>query len=135
MPNLTGFDTGVFVLLTRGHPTAVRLWEEAVAGDRPSRISAISLFEIYRLGLRGTISLAYAEQALVSIPRVCEVIWLDQLDSVRAGARLGQGMGLSMADALILAALSDCNEIYTTDSDLARYRKTDLEVKLLQPEL
>lgn len=134
MPILTGFDTGVFVLLTRGHSTAVRLWEETVAGNRRSRISALSLFEVYRLGLRGAIPLSYAEEALLSIPKVCEVIWLDQLESVRSGARLSQGMGFSMADALILAALSDCNEIYTTDTDLARYRKTDLEVKLLQPD-
>ena len=37
-----------------------------------------------------------------------------------------------MADSLILASLADCREIYTTDTDLAQYRKSDLEITVLK---
>ncbi len=134
MPALTGFDSGVFVLLASGHPEAARLWEETVSGERRSLVSALSLFEIYRLGLKGAIPLPFAEDALRKIPRVCEVIWIDEVDLIRTGARFSQGMHLSMADALILAALADCREIYTTDTDLAQYRKGGLKITVLKPE-
>jgi predicted nucleic acid-binding protein len=130
---LTGFDSGVFVLLANGHPDAVRLWEETASGKRRSLVSALSLFEIYRLGLKGVVPLPFAENALRSIPKVCEVIWINEVDLVRTGARLSQGMALSMADALILSSLADCREIYTTDTDLARYRKSSLEITILKP--
>ncbi len=129
----TGFDTGVFVLMAGNDLEAMRLWDEAVSGDREVLVSAVSLFEIYRLGLRGALSRDFAESVLVNLPRVCEVLWIESLDRVRSSAKLSQGTGLSMADSLILSALvdEDCREIYTTDSDLKRYRRKGVDIMLL----
>ena len=114
-------------------PEAMRLWDETVSGDREVLVSAVSLFELYRLGLRGALSRDFAESVLVNVPQVCEVLWIESLDRVRSGARLSQGAGLSMADSLILSALVDeqCREIYTTDPDLQRYRRKGVEITLL----
>ncbi len=116
-------------------PEALRLWDEAVSGDREVLISAVSLFELYRLGLRGALPREFAEAVLLHAPRVCDVVWIDDLDHIRSSAKLSQGIGLSMADALILSALADrgCREVYTTDPDLQRYRRKGVEILLMTP--
>ncbi len=118
-----------------GDPEAMRLWDEAVSGDREVLVSALSLFELYRLGLRGALAREFAEAVLVNVPRVCETLWIEDLDQLRSGAALSQGLDLSLADSLILSSLVDrkCVEIYTTDSDLVRYRRKDLKITLLTP--
>jgi predicted nucleic acid-binding protein len=129
----TGFDTGVFVLMAGNDPEAVRLWDEAASGDREVLVSALSLFELYRLGLRGALPREFAEAVLVNVPQVCRVLWIEDLEHIRSGAALSQGLGLSLADSLILSSLveRECLEIYTTDSDLKRYQRKGVEIILL----
>jgi predicted nucleic acid-binding protein len=129
----TGLDTGVFVLLAGGQDDARGLWEQALSGKRDAVVSALTLFELDRLGLRGAIPPGYAETALESIPRVCEVIWLDRPQVLRSGARLSHGLGLSLADSLILASLVEgqCKQIFTTDGELLRYKDKDVRVTRL----
>ena len=130
----TGFDTGFFVLLAGQDPEATRLWDEAVAGKREVLVSGLSLFELQRLGLRGRVPQAFVDAALDHVPQVCEVIWIDDLEPIRAGAQLSQALDLSLTDALILATLvaHDCREIFTTDKDLASYLRQGLELRLLE---
>lgn len=129
----TGFDTGFFVLLAGQDAEATHLWDEAVAGDREVLVSALSLFELQRLGLRGIVPEPFVKAALDHVPQVCEVVWIDDLDSIRAGAQLSQALALSLTDSLILSTLvaHDCREIFTTDRDLAGYLRQGLELRLL----
>lgn len=119
----TGFDTGVFVLLASGQPEALELWNETVDGARDGVVSALMLFELARLGLRGALPGSFTEQALESIPQVCEVIGLGDPERIRQAATRAHGLGLSLADGLILDAFvaSGCDEAFTTDRDLLRY--------------
>ena len=130
----TGFDTGFFVLLAGQDAEATRLWDEAVAGEREVLVSALSLFELQRLGLRGIVPESFARAALENVPRVCEVVWIDDLEPIRAGAQLSQALSLSLTDSLVLATLvaHDCREIFTTDKDLASYLRQGLELRLLE---
>jgi predicted nucleic acid-binding protein len=125
-----GFDTGFFVLLANGRREAMDLWREVSKGEREAVVSAVTLYEIDRLGLRGELEAIFVDTALESIPEACRLVWVDELSLIRSAARLAQGHALSQADALILASLLDqgCTEIYTTDRDLARYRKEGVEV-------
>jgi predicted nucleic acid-binding protein len=118
------------VRLSAGDPVAVGVWDEAAAGEWEAFVSAVTLLEIDRLGLRGALPASFAEEALRTIPEVCQVVWIDSPDLLRSAARLSQGHALSLVDSLILASLlaRDCREIYTTDSDLARYHRKGLRV-------
>lgn len=129
----TGFDTGFFVLLAGKDPEALTLWDEAAAGKREVLVSALSLFELHRLGLRGTVPLTFAEAALEHVPLVCRVVWIDDIEPIRAAGQLSHGLSLTLTDALILATLvaHDCREIFTTDQDLAGYLRQGLELRLL----
>lgn len=129
----TGFDTGFFVLMAGQDPEALALWDEAAAGKREVMVSALSLFELHRLGLKGTVPLKFAEAALDHVPLVCRVVWIDEIESIRAAGQLSHGLDLTLTDALILATLvaHDCREIFTTDQDLAGYLRQGLELRLL----
>lgn len=131
----TGFDTGVFVLHAGKDPAATRLWLEAAAGEREGVVSGITLFELDRLALRGTLPVEYAEAALLHIPTVCSVVWPQGLERIRSAARLGHGLGLSLADTFVLSAFveTECREAYTTDGDLLRWQGRGLQVHRLGP--
>jgi predicted nucleic acid-binding protein len=102
-----GFDTGFFVLLANGRTEAMDLWREVSKGEREAVVSAVTLYEIDRLGLRGELEAIFVDTALESIPEVCRLVWIDGLTLIRSAARLAQGHALSQADALILASLLD----------------------------
>jgi len=53
---MIGLDTGLFVELLRGGPQAVALWEQLIEGEKEALVSCLTLFEIERLALKGTIS-------------------------------------------------------------------------------
>jgi predicted nucleic acid-binding protein len=129
----TGFDTGFFVLLAGQDPEAIALWEEVSNGGREVLVSALSLCELHRLGLRGAVPLEFAEGALELVPQVCRVVWIDEMEALRSAAQLSHGLDLTLTDALILATLvaHDCREIFTTDRDLAGYLRQGLELRLL----
>jgi len=83
-------------------------------------VSALSLFEVECLGLKG--KLKNVEAVLNAINDVTSVVWLDQ-EILSKAARLSNGLGIPTVDSLILASLvsADCSEIYTTDSHLEAY--------------
>lgn len=126
----TGLDTGFFVLFSQQHSLAKSVWSAIGAGKRHAVVSGLTLYELHRLGLKGAIKPAYASQCLQSIPQACEVVWIDQLEQLTKSAQLGHGLGLSMADSIILSAFvtGDCREIYTTDTDLQSYRNRSIKV-------
>lgn len=129
----TGFDTGFFVLLGAEEKVALKTWDQAASGERDGYVSVITLFELDRLGLRGALPAAFVEQALESIPDVCEVIPVADLALIRQCAKLAQGLGLSLADALILGSFKAvaCDEVFTTDRDLERSTGRRPRIRLL----
>jgi predicted nucleic acid-binding protein len=83
-------------------------------------VSALSLFEVERLGLQG--KLKNVEAVLNAINDVTSVVRLDQ-EMLSEAARLSHGLGIPAVDSLILASLVsvDCSEIYTTGSHIEAY--------------
>ncbi len=126
----TGLDTGFFVLHNRRYPLAQTVWSAVGSGERQAVVSAISLYEIHRLGLKVMITPVYAKQCLESISLACDVVWIDGLELLMKSARIGHGLGLSLADSIILSAFltRGCQEIYTTDTDLETYRGKSVKV-------
>lgn len=123
---MTGFDTGFFFRLLDGVPRAVSVWEPVAAGDASAALSCITLFELDRAALRGTLDRTAVDVLLVDLPVLCRVVWLGEGEGpgrLHRAARLAHGNGLAMADALILSALIEAGAttVYTTDPDLARY--------------
>lgn len=125
-PKTLGFDTGFFQRLYTGHDRARAAWNDIRAGRATGVVSCLSLFELERLGLRGALPHDVAERLVESIPAVCTVVWLgadDGAERLHRAARRAHGIGLSMADALILTSLLDAEAItiYSTDGDFMRY--------------
>ena len=121
-----GFDTGFFQRLHAGDARACAAWTDVRSGAATGVVSCISLFELTHLGLRGVIPRDVAEALTAAVPVVCTVVWLDAstgADRLDRAARRSHGVGLAMADAIILTSLLDAGAetIYTTDSDFERH--------------
>ncbi len=121
---ITGLDTGFFVLHGQQDTNARTVWAEIGSGERQAVVSALTLYELHRLGLKGAINPAYAKQCLESIPLACELSGSTDCNISLRAAQTAHGLGLSMADSIILSAFlaRECREIYTTDKDLESYR-------------
>ena len=122
-PAILGFDTGFFRRFREGVPRAVDAWTAVQKGSAEGVVSCVTLYELEKLGLRGVIPQADADGIIRFLPYMCRVVWLDSLAPLSRGARLAHGLGMSMADSLILSALLDAgaSTIYSTDSDFDRY--------------
>ncbi len=129
-----GFDTGFFIKLGDGDPRAVEVWGRAERGDLEGAISCLTLFELERLGLRGTAPREVVSRLITHIPVTCQTVWLgiENAFLLSRSARLAHGNGLSMADAIILTSLihAGATVIYTTDSDFLAYKAGPQIVKL-----
>lgn len=120
-----GFDTGYFVKYAAGtlsdqHRRALqRIAQETAVGVA----SAIVLYEIKKLGLRGVLDREDAEWLSETVGRACDIDRLLTGASLDEAARLSHGHGLSMADAMVLATAlrNDAARLYTTDSDLLAF--------------
>jgi predicted nucleic acid-binding protein len=128
---MIGLDTGFFLELVNGNNEATRLWESCLDDQVDFAVSALSLFEVERLGLKG--KLKNVEAVLNAINDVTSVVWLDQ-EILSKAARLSHGLGIPAVDSLILASLVsvDCSEIYTTDSHLEAYDNNKVMVRNLR---
>jgi predicted nucleic acid-binding protein len=128
---MIGLDTGFFLELVNGNNEATRLWELCLDDQVDFAVSALSLFEVERLGLKG--KLKHVEAVLNAINDVTSVVWPDQ-EILSKGARLSHGLGIPAVDSLILASLVsvDCSEIYTTDSHLEAYHNNEVTVRNLR---
>ena len=121
-----GFDTGFFRRLYDGDARARTAWTDVRSGEAMGVVSCISLFELHRLGLRGALPRDVAAGFAEAIPAVCGVVWLDESDGadrLDRAARRAHGLGLAMADAIILTSLLDAGAetIYTTNSDFQKH--------------
>jgi predicted nucleic acid-binding protein len=127
---MIGFDTGFFVELLKENQGAVAIWRKIVDGEEQSVICPITFFELKKLGLKGQIEKHAVDILLENLPLVCSVTWLDREGIFTQAAQLSHGMGIPMADALILAVFkeAECETIYTTDAHLEAYRKSGVTV-------
>lgn len=120
-----GFDTGYFVKYAAGpledrHRRAL----QAVGKDAAIGIaSAIVIYELKKLGLKGVLDKADAEWLVETVGHACEIDRALTDDYLDEAARLSHGNDLSMADAMILATAlrNDADRVYTTDTDLLAY--------------
>ena len=128
---MIGLDTGFFLELLNGKNEVTRLWESCIDDQVDFAVSALSLFEVERLGLKG--KLKNVEAVLDAINDVTSVVWLDR-EILSKAARLSHGLGIPAVDSLILASLVsvDCSEIYTTDSHLEAYHNDKVTVRNLR---
>lgn len=120
-----GFDTGYFVKYVTGELDQKhrRALQAVAEGGATGFTSAIVIYELKKLGLRGVLSKEDADWLARTVGDACEVdrhLPDDFLDEV---ARLSHGNGLSMADSMVLmtALRHDAGRIYTSDSDLMAY--------------
>ncbi|MGL4608683.1 MAG: type II toxin-antitoxin system VapC family toxin [Trueperaceae bacterium] len=128
---MVGFDSGFFGrLLTESqakdsqskHAKVVSIWQKTVALNN-GVVSCISLYELRKLALRGILDKAQTEYFLERLPKICSVVWLDDM-LMKKAAYLSHSVNLAMADALILQSLLDggASTVYTTDNDLTKYK-------------
>lgn len=129
---MTALDTGFFLRLLEGHEEAGALWRALAEGEGVGVVSGLSLVELLRLRLKGALAKEDSELLLQAIPAVCRVVWPDWTIGERA-ARLSHGLYLPLVDALVLATALEAGarELWTTDTDLARY-EGKLRVVLLR---
>lgn len=117
----TGIDPGFFFALQVRSPTSLQVW------DRPDLItSAIVLYELQKTMLR---AFQADSDILKDIQSAVSVLPVTTPIALRA-ARLAHGTDIPGLDALILATMLEagCREIYTTDSDLAKYESGDVRI-------
>ena len=128
---MIGLDTGFSLELVNGNNEATRLWKSCLDDQVDFAVSALSLFEVERLGLKGKWS--NVEAVLNAMNDVTFVVWPDQ-EILSKAARLSHGLGIPAVDSLILASLVsiDCSEIYTTDSHLEAYHNNEVAVRNLR---
>lgn len=131
---MIGLDTGFFIELMNGNEEAINLWKSGLDDEVEFAVSALSLFEIERLGLKG--KLKKSDAVLDAINGVTSVVWLDS-EILSHAAGLSHGLGIPAMDSLILTSLitNGCTEIYTTDSHLQAYQSKKVTVRnLRKPE-
>lgn len=127
-----GLDTGFFVALLEAKKKALDPWKTiSESSQKENFVSYISLYELQKSARKGAVEYDKAMVLLDAIPNVTTVVWLDT-ELLERAARLSHGNGLSMADAIILQSFLDqgCETIYTTDSDLAKYRAGSTIIRL-----
>ena len=124
---MTACDTGFFVEYLNANPQAAEVWANARSQRQKLVMSVISVYEMKRLALKGDIDKAQTDAFLKLVPTLCHVVYLAAANSealLEQAARIAHGNGLSMADSLIFtsALQAGATLLYTTDSDMARYR-------------
>ncbi len=127
---MLGLDTGYFVALIEGRREPTQVWERLIEGGDEATCSALSMYELERLALRGVIDRDAVHLLRHSIPAIVRVRWVDEVDLLSEAAGLTQGLGLAAMDSLILACLlaEDATTIYTTDTDFERLQRRDVRV-------
>jgi len=125
---MIGLDTGFFIELLRANHRAVSVWAALTENDEEAVVSCLTLFELERLGLKNAIG--GAATLLEAIPAVCEVLWIQEPDTLSKAAALSHGLGIPSIDSLILAGFlaSKAHTIYTTDRHLESYRKKGINI-------
>jgi predicted nucleic acid-binding protein len=93
-------------------------------------ISCLTLFELKRLALRGSLDQWLVDSLIETIKSLCLISWLDTVEVHDAAAGLAHGLGIPAVDALLLAGLPAIGAeiIYTTDAHLEKYNKKGVRV-------
>ena len=125
-----GTDTGFYIELLRGHPTPIDIWKQFMEGEAEGVCSALSVYELKRLGLKGKVPEDAADALLEALPAICRVLWITEPELLKYAARLSHGLGIPTMESLILAGMLDakCEVIYTTDSHFEAYVKKGLSI-------
>jgi predicted nucleic acid-binding protein len=128
---MIGLDTGFFIELMNGNDEAVRVWKSGLIDGEEFLVSALTLYEIERLGLKG--KLKDWKIILEAIFGAAIVVWLTR-DTLSLAARFSHGLGIPSVDSLILASLvsQDVAEIFTTDSHFEAYESGKVVVRNLR---
>jgi predicted nucleic acid-binding protein len=129
---MIGIDTGFFVELIKGNKQTLQVWNEILDGE-DSVVSCISLYELKKLALKGSIDSHSVDTLLEAIKNICNISWLDNSDIFMAAATLSHGLGLHMSDSLILSGFIKYNAttIYTVDPHFCLYKKKGVNIVLL----
>jgi|SRR5208282_2674063 predicted nucleic acid-binding protein len=132
---MIGIDTGFFIELIRGNKRSSEVWNEILDGE-DSVVSCISLYELKKLALKGSIDNHAVDTLLEAIKNICHIAWLDDSEIFMTAANLSHGLGLHMSDAFILAGFIRYNAttIYTVDPHLCLYKKKGVHVILLNSD-
>jgi predicted nucleic acid-binding protein len=83
----------------------------------------VTVFELLRHGYVGRLARDFAEKTAGTVGVAFQRAGTDEQDVLRRAARIGHGMGLPMADALIAASLEHvgCDRLHTGDHDFENY--------------
>ncbi len=114
-----GADTGLLFALLEGNPIALTHWQRVLSGQDRMVLSTVCVTEILVHAFRrGTGELA--QEIIVLLQRLDNVsIEPVTLEVAERAARYRHGLGLSTADAMILATavLAQADALLTRDSD------------------
>ena len=129
---MIGIDTGFFVELIKGNKQTLKVWNEILDGE-DSVVSCITLYELKKLALKGSIDSHSVDTLLEAIKNICNIAWLDNSDVFMSAANLSHGLGLHMSDSFILSGFIKYNAttIYTVDPHLSFYKKKGVNIVLL----
>jgi len=130
---MIGIDTGFFIELIKGNKQALEVWNEILEGE-DSVVSCVSLYELQRLALKGSIDSHSVNTLLEAIKNICNIAWLDHSEIFMAAAHLSHGLGLHMSDSFILSGFIKykATKIYTVDAHFCQYKKKGVDVILLK---
>jgi predicted nucleic acid-binding protein len=132
---MIGLDTGFFVELVRGNKQALDVFNQIGEGEEEACISCLTLYELKKLSLRGSIPLEAGTTLINNIMSFCSVSWLDELQTHELAAGFSYDLGIPGIDALIIAGLvtSNADKIYTTDKHMMTYKNKTTSVILIAP--
>ncbi|MDL1978022.1 MAG: type II toxin-antitoxin system VapC family toxin [Desulfobacteria bacterium] len=127
---MIGLDTGFFVKILEGQEMAIQAWKELIEGDEEAVCSALTLFELERLALKGKISQEGNATLQEAISGVCKIFWLNDKEIMYTAARMSHGLGMPAVDSIILAGFirEGSHRIYTTDGHFEVYKKKGVEI-------
>ncbi|PSQ96231.1 MAG: VapC toxin family PIN domain ribonuclease [Bacteroidetes bacterium SW_9_63_38] len=115
------FDTGYFFsLFGQPNDTVRSSWSDLREGSATGIVSGTVLFELKRHALVGRLSASDVDILIARAETAFRVVWMGSVSHAERVAGLAHGEGLSMADALVLAAALEANaaRLYTGDRDL-----------------
>ncbi len=129
---MIGLDTGFFVEFVRGNKQAIELWQDFSASSEPkSLVCCMSIYELQKLVARKVVDKTKTEGIISVLEDICKVVWLDK-QILQKSAQLSHKTGLAIGDALIVQSLTEsgARTIYTTDTDLLKYKLAPKIIKL-----
>ena len=125
-----GFDTGFFIKILHNNSTAIQTWKEVINNEVAGFVCCLSIFEIERLSLKGSIDRKTSESIINDINEWCTVLWLENTHVISQSAKISHGNGIPAIDSIIIASLlhAGVKTIYTTDTHFTMYKKKGIKI-------